>query len=387
MNKKPRVVFAFTEAGLGHIMPLKSIADCFEKKYGDKVEIVRSNFFTESNDPTLIKYENFLINEVKKHNKHGLYGHATTFLMNVFGTTLGSRFAMKWFAPRGTYKRAISHVDELNADVLVSTHWATNYYAMHSKNRPLTLTYVPDTFINPVFRYKTDITLCSMKTGYDDALKHHSKRYKSGDLKLVPFCIRNEAYDYNDGKIENRKKLGISLDKFVITLAEGGYGIGKIESICKTLLEKDLPVVLIPICGKNKELYDRLSSLKNGKNAEIRPLSFTPDVFGYIASSDLFCGKSGNMIAEPTFFGVPSIITKHATNIEKHIGDYYEKYLKCALTILDLNKIIKKIEEFIEDRTKLEPLVKNALNAHDKYGAETSADYVYELLKRKYPKL
>ena len=41
----------------------------FEKKYGDKVEIVRSNFFTESNEPSLIKYEKFLINEVKKHNK------------------------------------------------------------------------------------------------------------------------------------------------------------------------------------------------------------------------------------------------------------------------------------------------------------------------------
>ena len=37
MNKKPRIVFAFTEAGLGHIMPLKSIADAVEKKYGDKV--------------------------------------------------------------------------------------------------------------------------------------------------------------------------------------------------------------------------------------------------------------------------------------------------------------------------------------------------------------
>jgi UDP-N-acetylglucosamine:LPS N-acetylglucosamine transferase len=226
-----------------------------------------------------------------------------------------------------------------------------------------------------------------MKTGYDDAMKHHPKRYKNGDLKLVPFCIRNEAYDFDIGKMENRKKLGIPEDKFVITLAEGGYGIGKMEDICKILLEKDLPVVLIPICGKNKELYDKLSTLKNGKNAEIRPLAFTPNVFGYIASSDLFCGKSGNMIAEPTFFGVPSIITKHSTNIERHIGDYYEKYLKCALTILDLNKIIAKIEEFINDKTKLTPYIENALKAHDKYGAEKSADYVYELLKRKYPEL
>lgn len=45
------------EAGLGHIMPLNSIADEFEKLYGDKVEVVRSRFFTESGDPDLMRYE------------------------------------------------------------------------------------------------------------------------------------------------------------------------------------------------------------------------------------------------------------------------------------------------------------------------------------------
>ena len=36
---KPKVVFTFTEAGMGHIMPLKNIADSFESKYGDKVKV------------------------------------------------------------------------------------------------------------------------------------------------------------------------------------------------------------------------------------------------------------------------------------------------------------------------------------------------------------
>ena len=163
MGKKPRVVFAFTEAGLGHIMPLKSIVDAFNEKYGDKVEIVRSNFFTETNKKPLIKYEDFLINEVKKHNKHNWYGYATTFIMEIFGSTIDNHAVMKWFTPKA-YKEAIKHVDELECDLFVSTHWATNYYAVHAKSKPLTLTYVPDAFINPVFRYKSDLTLCSPRT-------------------------------------------------------------------------------------------------------------------------------------------------------------------------------------------------------------------------------
>ncbi len=386
MKKLPRVVFAFTEAGLGHIMPLKSIADAFSKKYGDKVEIVISNFFTETNNPTLIKYEKFLISEVKKQNRHNWYGYFTCFNMELFGSKIDNWFLMKFLAPK-TYKEAIKHVDELGADVIVDTHWAPNYYAVHSKSKPLTATYVPDVFINPVFRYKNDLTLCSMQTGYDEAISRHKKRFNAKNLKLVPFCIRKEAYDFSNDKIENRKNLGLPLDKFTITLAEGGYGLGKMEEICKLILEKDLNVTLIPICGKNEELYNLLSKLKNGKNAVIKPLNFTPHLFGYIASSDLFLGKSGNMIAEPTFFGVPSIITKHTTTIEKHIADYYVNYLKCAKNVLNTKKIVEEIEKYAQDKSLLKPMIENAKKAKDLFGAERTADEIFELLKTKYPEL
>ena len=70
--RKPRVIFPYTEAGLGHIMPMNSIADEFEKLYGDKVECVRSQFFTESGDEKLEIYQERLKGEVVKHNKRSL---------------------------------------------------------------------------------------------------------------------------------------------------------------------------------------------------------------------------------------------------------------------------------------------------------------------------
>ncbi len=387
MKKVPKGVFTFTEAGLGHIMPLKSIADAFTKKYSDKVEIVLSNFFNESNKPSLINYEKFLVSEVKKQNRYNWYGYFTTIAMDVFGPKIDNWFLMKFLHPKA-FKDGVLSVDEIDADLIVTTHWATNYYAVHSKSKPLTATYVPDVFINPVFRYKSDLTLCSMQTGYDEAISRHKKRFNSKNLKLVPFCIREEAYNYSSDKVENRKKLGLPLNKFTITLAEGGYGIGKMEKICKIILDRDLPITCIPLCGKNEELYNNLTKLKNGKNAEIRPIKFTKHPFGYLASSDLFLGKSGaNMIAEPTFFGVPTIITKHATNIEKHIADYYVNYLKCALNILEPQRIVDKIESFLTDKTELEIMANNAKKAKDLYGAEKTADEIFELLKTKYPNL
>lgn len=54
-ERKPRVVFPFVEAGFGHIMAEKSIADAFEKKYGEYFEVVRSDFFKESGSKAMLK--------------------------------------------------------------------------------------------------------------------------------------------------------------------------------------------------------------------------------------------------------------------------------------------------------------------------------------------
>ena len=382
---KPRVVFAYTEAGMGHIMPMKNIADAFEKKYGDKVECVNSSFFSETNKAKLIEYEKMLVNEVKKQNRHTSYGMFSTFAMEVFGPKLDTWYTME-VVVKGATPYGTEHIDELKADLVVSTHWATNYYAIKSKTKPLTVMYNPDSFITPLFSYDCDLVLCPSKLGYKRALK--KKRFNEDNLKLVPFSIRKEAFEVSLDKKENRKKLGLIEDKFTILLAEGGYGIGKMEKICQLVVEKDLPVSLILLCGKNEELFHKISNLKVGKNTTLYPLSFTTNVFEYIASSDLFCGKSGaSMMAEPCFFGVPQIITKHTTHIEKHNAEYYVDYVKSAKNIFNPKKVVKFIENCLKDDSELLKMRENALKIHDRFGSETTADYIFELLKTKFPNL
>ena len=155
-----------------------------------------------------------------------------------------------------------------------------------------------------------------------------------------------DDFEVDTNKQKARENLNIDKDKFTILLAEGGYGIGKMEKICNLIIEKDLPITLLPLCGKNKELFDKFSQTKTKGNTVIKPIAFTPNVFEYIVASDLFCGKSGaSMIAEPCFFGVPQVITKHATNIEKHIAEYYVNYVKSAINEFNPYKVV----EFVED--------------------------------------
>ncbi|MBP3436766.1 MAG: hypothetical protein J6K61_02530 [Clostridia bacterium] len=372
---------------MGHIMPMRSMADAFEKKYGDVTEIIRSDFFSESGNKYLKKFEEAMAREVRKQNTFTPYGFFSTASMGFFGTKISSWAVMNYLVP-GAYEAAVAHMEELKPDMVVSTHWATNYYATMMQKKPLTAMYCPDAYVCSLFRYPCDLCMVSMATGYEYAMKHHKERFNEDNFKLVPFSIRKEAFSVSLDKKENRRALGWDEHKFTVILAEGGYGIGKMQKICEALIERDTPINLVPVCGKNEKLYDYFCSLPIGKRLSFYPQGFATNIFQMMAASDLFCGKSGNIIAEPTFFGVPSIITKHATDIERHIGEYYVDYVGCAMNVFDAVKVADKVEEFVLFPDRLLPYRERALAHRDRnYGSEVTADHIFSLLKTRFPQL
>lgn len=384
---KPRVVFPYTEAGLGHIMPMNSIADEFERLYGDRVECIRSNFFTETGDPDLMRYEKHLTESVVKYNRYPLMGFFATFNMDFWGTAISSWSAVV-FIEQNAAEAGIKYMQELRPDLVVSTHWATNYYAMHMRPRPLTAMYCPDAKINTLFRYKCDLTFTSMPTGYRRARRRHFRRYNNDNIKLVPFLIRKEAFEVSTDKRQNRRLIGVDEDKFTVVLADGGYGIGKLRPMTEELLKRDLPINLIPVCGRNEELFKHFQSLSSKGKTTFKPFGLADNMLEIIASADITCGKSGaSMMAEPCFFGVPQMITHYATDIERWIGKYYIKTVGSAMKIFNVKKAVDKIEEFVNDPSGLEPYRLNARAQRANYGAEICARYIFGLLCKKFPEL
>lgn len=386
MNR-PKVLFPFTEAGLGHIIPMKSIVDEFERLYGDKVEIVRSNFFTEAGNKNLEIFERRLSRTVEKQNHSTAYGFFLTLNMQFWRTRISTWATMK-FLKRGANGPAFEYMDKLAPDLVVSTHWATNYYAKKCKCKPLTVMYCPDAEINPLFSYDADIVMVSTYTGYRHARRRHKLRFNDKNLIQVPFLIRNAAFKVTPDKRELRKNLGLDVDKFTVVLAEGGYGIGKMEKICQIILERDLPVNLVPVCGKNSELYKKLQNVKSKGKTVFKPMGLIDNMLEVVASADIFCGKSGaNVCAEVCFFGLPMIITKYATTIERDIGKYYLNSVGNALKIFKPEKVADKVEEFLQNPALMEPYKRAAAAQKRNYGATECARHIYNLLCTKYPQL
>ena len=221
-----------------------------------------------------------------------------------------------------------------------------------------------------------------IQEGYEKGLKKYKRRLNKDNFKKVPLAIRQEAYEVLEDKAKLRQKLGHD-DKFTVYIAEGGYGIGLAEELCQKIIEEDLPISLIVICGKNQRLYEKLSALKSKGNLSFYPYGFCDNILEIIASSDLYMGKSGSGVLEIAFYGIPLVITKSVHDIEKNIARHYVNTVKNAVEIGRADKCVEFIKDAINGGEKYKEL-KSHIKPRSEYGGEGIADCIFEKLNEKF---
>ncbi|MEG2158484.1 MAG: hypothetical protein RRY18_01260 [Clostridia bacterium] len=380
---KPRVVFPFVEAGLGHIMPEKSVADVFQAKYGKYCDIIRTRFFNDTKEKTLIDYEHFLVRQVQLHNIVPFYGHATEIFGRLWGSKISNWFVMRALS-RGAYKVAVDYMRDLSPDLVFNTHWSTAYYANKLEKRPLVVSFCPDVNSNVMFDARTDMLILPAKTGYDKCLRN-TRRYNQTNIFNSTFPIRQEAYQISKDKSVNRKMFGISDDAFTVVLADGAYGLSKLKKMTEKLIQSDIKMTIIPVCGKNEKLYKYFLTLKAKDNIDFKPMFFCENMLNLTACCDVYSGKSGaNAMLEPCFFNIPTIITKCVTFIERGNMKFYTEYVGNSIYEPNTKKAVKLIERLSADKEYYNKLYKNSFRLSKNYGAESIADKLWEMLKTKF---
>lgn len=383
-NRKPRVVFTYVEAGKGHIIPTKNICDEFRKHYGDECEIIESKFFTETGDPDLEKTEVLFRKAVQNQNRSPVL----SFLCKLGNLIAGDNFALYVLLRTTrsgikTNPRAVKHIEELDADVVYSAHWSTPFYINELKTpRPYTICFCPDVQSNGAFNVDCNNFLISNDVGY--AQVNRIRMYAGGNITQIPFPMRPEAEKYKspEVKAQCRASLGIPEDEFVVVLCDGGYGMARLEKTVKHLLKSKEKMTVIALCGMNHELYLKLDKQSHNTPENIRLIAvdFTDKMLEYLACADVFAGKSGaNAIAEPASMGIPIVVTKCITYIERGIKNYYVRKLKGAVYIPSSRLAARRIRSYAADPSRLEGMRSNLTSStRQTYDAKASADLIWQ---------
>jgi UDP-N-acetylglucosamine:LPS N-acetylglucosamine transferase len=194
-------------------------------------------------------------------------------------------------------------------------------------------------------------------------------------------AIDLDAFRFSDEVRKTyRAKLGIPEDEFVVTLCDGGYGMARLEKTVKYLLRSKQRMTVIALCGMNEALAKKLEALSTTDNIRLISLGFTDKVLEYICVADLFVGKSGaNSMAEPAALGVPIIVTKCITYVERSIKNFYVNTLKGGFYIPSSRLAAKKIVHLSKNRKELEKYRQNLIsNPIASYDAEVTADLIWQ---------
>ncbi len=375
--KKKRILFPFVEAGMGHIMPLNAIAEAFEKKYGEEFEIIKTYFFQDSDSEVLKDIERDLIKQVKIHNKTKLAGFIQFLTMGLFGSKTSMKFVMEKRYNNGL-KDAMDYLQSLDADLIVNTHFSTLYYSAKAKaeglSRATVACYCPDPILGLQWDRRFDIMGISSEKGKLKA----QKGCKGKQIENIPFMINRQVKDYKKSKAEYREEIGLQPDYPTILLADGAYGLGKLEKTVNLFLKSTRKLNLIVVCGKNEELATKLQQITPPDNIKMKVYGFTSEMIKLSAMSDIFIGKGGaSNLAEVSYFGVPSIITFRATPVEQWIASYYVNEIGNCVLIENAKKAVATAYDWIDNPEKLQKYVDKCKNIQRSDGPEIFADILY----------
>ena len=154
-------------------------------------------------------------------------------------------------------------------------------------------------------------------------------------------------------KREMRRKHNLREDVWTILVSAGGFGVGPIEHLYKSLLELKHPSQAVVICGRNEELKSRIdalcSKLPATSNVSIKAIGFTTEMDEYMAASDLLLGKPGGLTtSEALARGLVMVIVNPIPGQEERNSDHLLEE-GAAIRCNNLPVLAYKIDKLLDD--------------------------------------
>jgi processive 1,2-diacylglycerol beta-glucosyltransferase len=152
-------------------------------------------------------------------------------------------------------------------------------------------------------------------------------------------------------KAETRIHLGFDPDKTTLLVSPGGFGVGPVESLVRTIHEIRHPIQIVVICGRNKRLEDHLKSFSNTRHP-MKVIGFTDEMDSWMAASDLLVGKAGGLTSsEALARGLVLVIVNPIPGQEERNSDHFLEEgvgIRCN----NLPALAYKIDTLLSDKER-----------------------------------
>jgi len=299
-NKKPHILFLFSDTGGGHRSATEAIIEAIELEYGDAVTTEMVDFIKSHAPLPLNKMPDWYPDMVKAPQLWGLS----------FKMSDGRRRARAITASMWPYvgRAAKAMVKNYPADLIVTVHALANTVILKAlgHNRPPFITVVTDMVSTHALWYdqRSDLILVPTEKARQRAIKYNMNPKR---VRVVGQPVA-ERYCVPIGNKESlRENLGWERDKTIVLLVGGGEGMGPISKTAREIAASGLDVALVIVAGRNERLKKHLESIEWPIPVHI--YGFTRELPDFMRATDVLVTKAGpGTIAESLNANLPIIL-------------------------------------------------------------------------------
>ena len=299
-NKKPHILFLFSDTGGGHRSAAEAIIEALQLEYGDTFTTEMLDFFKSHAPLPLNKMPDWYPDMVKAPHLWGL-----SFKMSDGRGRARAITASMW-PYVGRAARAI--VREHPADLIVTVHPLATTVILKALGRhgPPFVPVVTDMVTTHALWYdqRSDLTLVPTEIARQRAIEYTmspEKVHVVGQPVAQRYCVPA------GNKTELREKLGWEQDKIIALLVGGGEGMGPLGKTARAIESSGLDVGLAVVAGRNQRLKEHLE--EHQWQIPVHIYGFTREMPDFMRAADVLVTKAGpGTIAEALNAGLPMIL-------------------------------------------------------------------------------
>jgi processive 1,2-diacylglycerol beta-glucosyltransferase len=156
------------------------------------------------------------------------------------------------------------------------------------------------------------------------------------------------------------QRQGLRGDRPILLQLAGGFGVGPIEQLYKSILTLDVPVEVVVVSGRNAELKKQLEQVAVPEKHAAHVLGFTDQMDELMAVADLVISKPGGLTtSESLARGAAMAIVNPIPGQESRNSDYLLEN-GAAIKINNLGTLTFKLSQLLNDPGRLDSLKTNA---------------------------
>ena len=284
---RKKIHFAMIEAGGGHKTPALAVMEALEEIFPGKYQIKILDFMKDLGCTDLDDAH-------KKTWKYLLKHPELTKSIQTFDFITGpvNIQIYKLFLDR-VAKYVMRYLYNEKPDLVFSTHSFNTMSVAHIRKTygigPILMNYLTEIFDFDSYWYlkNVDHYIVSSEQAERKLLK---KKFPREKLHVFPYPVRRSFFDIKRTREEVLDSLGLERERKTLLISLGGEGIGSIYRMIEALVNKDFPLNVIAVTGKNEQLHQRLERDFGSGNqkTKIVALGFQDRINELINASD-FC--------------------------------------------------------------------------------------------------